>query len=311
MSEDQQLQHARKLIAENKTEEASSILRRLHSSTSLTIRLNAILSLMALLNYVTENDKLLEITNEGIDISSRLGKNDVRAFLLGKKMLFLGSQLGFLIYRQRNLKLAAGVFKWVDFSLEKDKRELEAIELHRQGLEQEIWQTETTVLKQAEISTDHYLRGHIFLAMGDFYSSKYLNDHLDLMIGGKTKSMIGNIYFVRRWGLYKPILYRRVDRKKLSEDKRKCLSFFDQSIKEFELGKKDSELAHAYYQLAVTLNSMFSFRRARIFLRKARDFAQTTNEKRLLAQTVELEKHIAGKNRYNKDYVVEYGLDMP
>ena len=125
MSEAQELNEARKLISQNEKEKAASILWKLYASNTSIIKLDAILSLLAVLDLVTENIKLLEITDEGITITKSLGKHDVHAFLLGKKCVFLSAQLGLLIYRQKNLVLSANVFKWIDFSLEKDKKEFE------------------------------------------------------------------------------------------------------------------------------------------------------------------------------------------
>lgn len=311
MSESEILKEAHKLIAANETEKATLLLWKLYTSKNPLIRLNAILSLLAVLNYVTQNDKLLEITNIGIIIASELRKDDVRAFLLGKKGTFLLTLLSELIYRQKNLILSAGVFKWIDFSLQRDKEEFETIKLKRIELEKEVADLESIILKLAESSSSNYFRGHIFMTLGDFYSSKSLNDCLDISIGGKKRSMMGNIYFVRRWGLDKFILYKKVDRKKIKSEQNKCFDFFQKAIFEFETGKLWVDLAHAYYNLAIKYKVVFSFIKAKHYLNKARVLAESSDEKRLLKQIDHLKEGIADKNKNIKNYVDEFGLDLP
>lgn len=309
MSERKKLNKARNFIAQNNIDEAKKLLWPLYSSHDLSIKLDTVLSLLVVLDHVTENNKLLEITNMGIDIATKLQRDDVRAFLIGKKILFLTSQLGFMIYRQKNLTLSQNVFKWIDFSLEKDKKEYGAIARKRAEIEKEIQQLESTVTMLIKSNTNHYFRGHIFMALGDYYSSKHLNDQLDLMEGGRVKSKIANIYYVRRWNVDK-LLYSRKNRKKIYFSKKKCVYYFEQAITEFELGGNDSEQAHAVYNLAVRLKTIFNFARARKLLPKARALAERSDEKRLLSQIDLFEKELADKNRNIRNYVEEFGLDL-
>ena len=116
MSETQKLKEAQRLISINNIEKATPLLWQLYSSNNPNIKLNAILSLLVVLDYVTGTEKILQIIEEGIKIATSMGKNDVVAFLLGRKSFFLESVLGFLIYRQKNLVLSANVFKWINFA---------------------------------------------------------------------------------------------------------------------------------------------------------------------------------------------------
>ena len=149
------------------------------------------------------------------------------------------------------------------------------------------------------------------MAVGDFYSSKYLNDKLDLMIGERRRSMIGNIYFVKRWHLDKWILYRNKDRKRIDDHEKKCVGFFKQAIYEFEKGSHTSDLAHAYYNLAVKYKLTFYFQAATEHLNLAEVYAKKTDEKRLLSQISILRGELADKNRNIRNYVEELGLDLP
>lgn len=311
MSEIQKLKEAQILISMNNVEKATPLLWKLYSSNNPNIKLNAILSLLAVLDYVTETEKILQIIEEGIKIATSMGKNDVATFLLGRKSFFLESVLGFLIYRQKNLVLSANVFKWINFATEKEKREFEAIVDKRQQIEKDIREIENTILGMAEANTDHYFRGHVFMAVGEIYGSRYLNDKLDLMIGGRLRSKIGNIYLVRRWNLDNLLLYRNSDRRKIIGHKKDCIRFFKLAISDFEAGGNESDMAHACYNLAVKLNMMFHFRDAKKYLEQAEQLARKKDEKRLLSQILSFHNELKNKNKNVRNYVEEFGLDLP
>ena len=228
MSEIKKLNKARELIAQGGHIEARKILESI-SSIDPAIRLDVILAFLVVFDHVTENDKLLEVTNEGIEITTKIGKDDVFTYLLARKSVFLLTQLSSMIHRQKNLMLSANVFEWIDFSLERDRKEYEFIVEKRKPIEKEIESLNAVVTERAERGTDHYFRGHLFSAIGDFYSSKYLSDMLDFQKGGKTKSKIANMYFVRRWNLDR-FLYDRVSQRKVKDSKEKCILYFEKSI---------------------------------------------------------------------------------
>lgn len=311
MSEELDLKQARNFIAENKKEEASKILWALHKSHNPKIKLDAVLSLLVIMDHFTENEKLLELAENGLRITSMLGKRDIEAYLLTEKCNFLLTKVGFMIYRQKNLKLSANVFKWIGFSTEREKEEFEAIVKKRKELEEKAQKLEVDVLNLMQNNKDHYSKGHIFSRLGDLYSSRFLNNQLDLMIGGKTRSKIGNIYFVRKWNLGRWFLYKSKDRKKIKDDWNKCVYFFKLAILEFESGKFGGEMAHACYNLAVKYKTAYRFSKAKKFLKQAQGLAEKHNEKRLLAQIALFQNELKNRNKSIRNYVEEYGLDMP
>jgi hypothetical protein len=311
MSEARELKEAQKLIALNQKERALPLLWKLYASNNPDVKLEAGLSLLVALDQLTENKKLLEITEETIKVASNLGRKEVRAYLLSKKAIFLLADLGFLIYRRRNLNLASGVFKWIDFALEKDKKEYEAIIVKCDQLDKEISAVEAEIFDLVQSTANHYFRGHIFMSLGEVYFSRFLNNHLDLMIGGKWRSKICNIYFVRRWKLDKLINYDRDARRKLNISKEKCIMFFERTISEFKSGNHEADLAHAFYNFAAKFTLMFHFIKARKYLNQAKLKAEARNEITLLTQIGELESRIKDKYRHSRNYVEEFGLDLP
>ena len=288
MSDQKKLNKGRQLFEQGEYAEARKVFESI-ISTDPSIHLNVLLAMLGVLDHVSENDKLLAVANEGIELTTKTGNESIRSFLLGKKCLFLMTELSSMIYRQTNLTLSSRVFGWIGFSLERDKQEYEALEQQR--------------------GVDHEFRGHLFSSIGDAYSSKFLTDKLAFQKGGKFKSKIANIDFVRRWNLDR-YLYDGVARRKIDESRDECIRYFERAIMEFGLAGKKSEQAHTIYNLAAKTLLFNNFRRTKQLLAEARTMAESISEKRLLEKIQYLEKRVAGENEM-RDYVNEMGLDMP
>jgi hypothetical protein len=280
------------------------------STDNPNIRLNVLLTFLGVLDHVTENEKLLEVVEEGISLADTLGNDSVKIYLLSKKCSFLLSDLSMMSYTQVNLKLASRAFEWIDFSLEIDKQEYKQIEVDKKKLKTEIDESVELILSASEKSTNHMLLGHLFSTVGDIYNQWYLIDKLIYQEGGKLKSKVANLYFVRRWNLEK-YLYPREGRRKTDSSKKLCIFYFRKSVKEFGLAGKKSELAYAIYNFSVKYTLFNEFRKAKKLLRESKVIAEANQDKRLLDKISDLETKIADKNRTIKDYVGEMGLDLP
>lgn len=309
MVDTKELNNARNLISEGKHSEARKMLEAI-TTQDPKIKLDVLLAFLVVLDHVTEKDKLLNVATKGIKIATKLGNDEVCSYFMARKSIFLLTHLSSMVHRQKNLILSSNVFKWIDFSLERDKKEYEAIIEMRKPIEKEINLLIEEVTERAEKSIDHYFRGHLFSAIGDFYSSQHLNDMLDFQKGGKIRSKIANLYFVKRWNLDK-FLYDHTDRKKLMDSQKKCIQYFERSINEFRLCSKKSEEANTNYNLAVKMKISYKFRCAKNLLKKAKFIALKLQEKPLLQKIEMLEKEVVDKNRHMRDYVTEMGLDMP
>ena len=309
MSDHEKLNKALEFFNQGDYPDARKLLEEITTKDPV-IRMNVLSAFIGVLDHVSENDKLLAVAKEGIEVATKAGNESVRNYFLGKKCLFLMSDLSWMIYRQKNLVLSASVFGWINFSLERDKKEYEAITEARKELQKEIDSTLAAVMEGAETSLDRNLRGHQFSTIGDAYSSKYLADKLDFQEGGKMKSKIANLYFVRRWNLDR-YLYGRNVRQKIDDSRDRCIQYFKKSIEEFRLAGMNSEQAYMIYNLAVKLQLFNYFRGAKKLLREARAIVESTGEKGLLNKITDLEASIADKNRNIRDRVNEMGLDMP
>ncbi len=309
MNDREKLNHSRLLFERGEYEPARKQLE-LITTREPNIRLEVLLTFLVLLDHVTENDKLLAVADEGIELATLLKNESVKIYLLGKRCSFLVSELSNLSYRKGNLILASRLFGWIGFSLEVDKKEYEEIEEKIRSLEMEIDDTLRLVLEKAEGSSDHMFRGHIFSTVGDIYSQKYFTQKLIYQNGGRFKSKIANIYYVRRWNIER-YLYTKEARIKIDHSSSSCIQYFKKSIDEFSFAGKKSEQAYAIYNLAVKYLLFNNFQKAKKLLSESRIIANSIQEKRLLAKIDQLELEVADKNRHVHDYVGEAGLDLP
>ncbi len=309
MSEKDALDKAGQLIDQGNSEEASKLLWPLCESRNRVTRLNAIFALLVALDPITDNDKLVLLADKGIETAAHLSLSDERAYLLSRKVFYLLNQLSLLVHRLKNLTLSARVFKWIDFSLERDKEEYAVIDKRRADIEKEIVSTAALVEKLAEECTDHHARGRLFESIGDYYSTWFFLDCLDLQRGGRIRAKVFNLRFVRRWNLTY-FLYDRESRKKILLSKRKCFQYLERAIVEFEAASLGADVARACYNLAAKSMLTNHFVRAQRLLLKAKSLVDS-NDARLVQQIGELEQRIKERNRVTRNYVEELGLDRP
>ena len=311
MSESQDLEKALSFITSGQKEEAISLLEKLCSSKNPEIKLNATTNLLDQIDRVTENKKCIALTNQAIQLAATLGSKGTLVYLLSRKAEFLLGELTSLAYRQGNLKLAARVFQWIDFSLERDKKEYETIIAEKERIGKEIFSLEHDVIAAIQPSKDNYLRGRIFMSFGEIFFERFLLHQLDLAFAGRLKSKIMNIYYVKRWHLNLMIGFDKQARKKILEAFKKSINYYEKAIKEFKEDNLETDLAYALHGLAVKYTLTYRFSRAKKYLNQARQIAERKNEKALIFQANELEKRIKDKYKHPKNYVEELGLDLP
>ena len=311
MPEADELKAAQALVAAGMKEKALPLLWKLYGSTDLEIKIYAGLALLVALDQLTQTEKLLEVTDDTLAAAATLERREVRAYLHSKKAEFLAGKLSNLVYQQRNLTLAAGVFEWINFSLEEDKLEFAKLAEERTNLENEISSLEREVWVAIESTDDQYTRGHVYASLGEVSFTQYLSRRLAFAGGGRLRSRIMNSYWVRRWHLDNMIGYSGKARREIIALKDKCVALYRKAIKEFEAGPYKGDQAFALYRLAVKFEITYRFSLARRYLRKAKRLAEAENESSLLSAIKEVETALKDKNRHPRNYVEELGLDLP
>jgi hypothetical protein len=311
MAEVDELRSAERLIAQGMAAKAQPILWELYRSKKPAVALNAGLLLLAALDQVTQNDLLLQITGQSIAVAAALGRKDIHAFLLTQKAAFLSRKLSEVLYQQQNLKLAAKAFRWIDFSLEEDKAEYAALGEEKTRLEKEIAALEAGALAELQSNRDHYFQGKILTGLAEIAFSRFLYDLSVLMKGGRWKSKMMNIYFVRRWNLDKLIGYSREARHKLQGSFRDAAALYRRAMEELSAGQYKSDAAHAAYALAVKHALTFRFSKATKYLNLTKSISNAERDKNLFIHIDKLEELIKDRYRHPRNWVEEFGLDLP
>ena len=311
MPEADDLKAAQHLLAQGMPAKAQPILRKLYQSSNPATRLDAGLSLLAAMDQVSQNDLLLQIAEQCITTANALRRKDIHAFLLTQNAVFLFRKLSGLLYQEQNLKLAAKAYRWIDFSLQEDKIEYAALGEERTRLEKEIAALEAGALAELKSIHDHYPQGKILMGLAEISSSRFMYDLGLLMNGGRWKSKIMNIYYIRRWNLDKLIGYTRRDRGKLQNSFRDAIDLYRRALGEFRADKNNSDAANAAYTIALKYAVTFRFSKAKKYLNLSRNLGNADTDRNLFIYIEELEKRIKDRYRHPRNYVEEFGLDLP
>ena len=311
MPEVDELRTAQHFIEQGMSAQAQPILWKLYQSKSPAIALNAGLSLLAALDHVSQNDTLLEISDRCIGIASALAKTDIHAFLLVQKAEFLFRKMSHLLYQEQNLKLAANVFRWLDFSLQEDKAEYAALGEERKQLEKDISALEAGARKELETNPDHYFQGKILMGLAELSFFRFMYDLGILVNAGRWKSKLMNVYYVRRWNLDKLIGYDRKARRKLRDSFHNASALYEKAMEEFAAGQHESDAAHVAYALALKHSMTFHFSKATKLLNGAKLMGNSDRDKNLFIYINDLEKLIKDRYRHPRNWVEEFGWDLP
>lgn len=311
MSEVDELRTAQHFIEQGMPAQAQPILWKLYQSKNPGIALNAGLSLLAALDHVTQNDALLQITDRSLGIASALGRTDIYAFLLIQKAELLFRKMSHLLYQEQNLKLAANVFRWIDFSLQEDKAEYASLGEERKRLEKDISALEAGAYKELEANPDHYFQGKILMGLAELSFSRFMYGLGVLVNAGRWKSKIMNLYCVRRWNLDKLIGYDRAARRKLRRSFRNATALYKKAMEEFSTDHYESDTAHVAYALALKHAMTFRFSKAMHFLNLAKRMANADRDKNLFIHIDDLEKLIKDRYRHPRNWVEEFSWDLP
>ena len=269
------------------------------------------MSLLAALDQVTQNDLLLQITEQSIATAAALGRKDIHAFLLTQKAAFLFRKLSSVLYQQQNLKLAAKAFRWIDFSLEEDKAEYAALGEEKSRLEKEIAALGAGALAELQSNRGHYFQGKILMGLAEIAFSRFMYDLSVLLDAGRWKSKILNVYLVRRWNLDKLLGYNREARRRLRDSFRKAVALYRRAMEEFSEGQYESDAAHAAYALALKHAMTFHFPKATKYLMLTKSLADPERDKNLFIHIDKLEELIKDRYRHPRNWVEEFGLDLP
>lgn len=297
MSEKNDYKKAISLLMAGRRKEASTALLELHQRTTKKgFKIQLIDALFSALDSIKENQKLIDISSEGIKLASELRIPDLQAHFMGRRADFLVNRVSFYQYQRSNLKLTPG---WIEFSTEADKRSYEELTAEIERLEKEIDQLLTEAISIAERVDSKKTLGFILMSKASVESSRYLHYKMEYMRGiFKAKVWL----LLHRWGFEIPILFGLKHYKTLKGYVDSFTANYLRAAKLFEEIGDDGE-GFAYYNLAVNLKTAYKFRQANNYLYRAKIIAEKHGNALLNSKIKELEKSIKARNKDIPNYL--------
>ncbi len=266
------------------------------------IKLQSILALMASLNPLTDMDKMALACENGILLAKSVGDDEALTYLLGEKASQLGMLASMLSHMQKNLKLAPG---WFNFATEKEKAEYD-----RGALSQEMGLKESEklfkeALEMAEKSTQSDMKARILLMIGQDYGSKYLLYKAEHMVMSRRfcLKITNRLFWIRRFSIDNYLMLTGPDRKALGDILNQCRESYLKAAKIYQDIGQESDMAYAYYNLAVQIRSAYRFREVERYIRKAEVIAKKHNDLNLIKSIEGLKEDIKSRNKNIPDYL--------
>lgn len=297
MSEENKYKRATDLLMEGKRKEASTILLTLYKQTTKRgFKVQLIDALLVALDPIKDNQKLIDMSSEGIKLASELRMSAPRAHFMGRKADFLMSRVSSYRYQRSNLKLTPG---WIGFSTEADKRSYEELTAEIEGFEKEVDQLLTEAIFIAERIDNKRALGFILMSKASAENYRYLYYKMEYMSGTlKVKVWL----LLHRYGFEVPILFGLKYHKTLKEYLDSFTASYLRAAKLLdEIG--DDTAGFAYYDLAVNLKTAYKFRRTNKYLCRAKVIAERSNNTLLDSKIKELEKSIKARNKDIPNYL--------
>lgn len=284
------------LIAGRRKEAAVELLNLYQRTTKKSLRLQLIEALMSALNHKRENQKLIDLSSEGIKFSEDLQLPALQAHFMSRKAEFLSNKSSLLHCQRAELKLAPG---WLGFSTEAERISYDSLTAEIKSLEKETDRLLSDATTIAKLTGKKKVLGFILMSKGYVESSRYLDCKLKC-IDVTWKSKVRLLFY--KWGFEIPLLFgfKRYKRLKTYVD-----SFTKSYLEAVRLLEEIDDLAagSAYYNLAVHLKMAYKFRQAKNYLRKAKFIAEKHRNTSLRHQINELKKSIKARNRDIPNYL--------
>lgn len=305
MSDVDDFKNAVALMNAGKGQEAAQEFWRLYRSVrNAGLRLQVIDALMNAVDPVRENSTRIALANEGMHIAQQIQRDELRAYMMGRKASFLSMEVTFLKHRQVSLKLTPG---WLGFATEAEKTEHEGISESIERIEGEIDALLRDALTIAQETADKKLEASIWMAHGDVSSRKYMFFKMNVMVGNPTRPQWkarwwNRLVILRRYGLENYLFYSWREIKEL----RCYISHFTECfLRAAHLYRdtNDAAEANALYNLANHLRTAFRFRQARKYLAQAKVIAEKNNDRFLLSRITAMEQSIRARNKDVPNYL--------
>lgn len=285
------IRKALKLYSEGRIDESREISMDIYKNTTDSFsKLQAINFLTSSLNKARDIEKLLELCDEGIDLSKKLLRDDIRAQYMAFKAECLIHFCMILNYKMVSLKISPG---WTGFSTESEKVEYEKMESEKIKYENEADELFSYAKKIIEDIGDKAILARILKSQGTAYGTW----RTTLMVGGMKYSKLFSFLF-KNFGIQLVFLFHK--KQEIRNATKGCIGLLLKSAEISKSTNNMSEYAYTIYSLVGELNAMGKKMKARKYLKKAEKVSIMLNEKVLINQAYVLRK--AMREKSSKDY---------
>ena len=277
---------ALKLYSDGEVENSAQLSFEVYKSTSdIFTKLQAVNFLTSSLNKVEHNPRLVELCNEGIGLSEKLGRDDIKSTYMALKAECLMHRCSVLYYKMSNLKIAPG---WMGFSTELEKVEYDKLLSKKLDYEKELKSLIASAIKIAENTSDKLILARVLRSQALIYGTRGTMLALYGIRYSKLYVFFFNNFRIRLYFLLK-------NKKEINDLINKCRNSFLKAIEITKSSNNTQECAYLLFSLIMEMNVLGRAREAKKYLKEAEKISRELGEKILIKQTSILRKSINEK----------------
>lgn len=262
------------LASIGRMDQASSLLWKIINKTNNSeLKLNSILALVTMLGRKENNEKIMNLCDEGIELSDRLNDENAKAFLKATKALCIIIEVGFNLYEKKNLVLAPS---WKGFALESVKEQYTTLTEMIENSRSDAQQLKADSYEGISSSQNSETLADVLMIKSEYHFHEYLNYKTENMKTSKFRLFLKHVSNIDSF------LYNRIGRqtaKRILKDSKRCI------IDAAQIYKNRGDVinqANVYLNLANQLISMNRKKEAKKYLNKAKTVVQCNNNVEIL-----------------------------
>jgi len=300
MSEEKDFKKAMALFSTGRREEAAVQLLGIYQRAgNVNFKLRVLDVLLSSLHPINDNQRLIELSEEGVALAEKLELTGPRSCFKAKKAEFLMQKVYFLQYEAKNLKLSP---EWIGFSTEAEKDRHEMLSREKEALEQEVDVLLSQATQLAEKNPSKRELGFVLMSKGQVESSRYSQHKMEGFRSNLKAMWWLKLEFLRGGWIENFLFFDRNQRRKLKKSLDSFYTCFLRAAEIFE-NIDDPTAGYAYHNLANHLRIIYRFREVKKFLTKAKEIALKYKDESLARAAEKLEARIATKNKNIPDYL--------
>lgn len=273
-------------------------LRTYRQTTEPRKRLRMILVLLNELDGVNYNETLIELCDDGIGLSKRLGQQRYLAYSMSAKARYVNVKISLLLHKKKELTMLDDRF---EFALESEKylynKLCDEISKNEEMCTKLVGDAMVIAETNGYVDTSAYIHD----TYGQIYSSKFLN--CKMLFLNQVSAKIIRYKFLRKLNLDFYLAYNRQQKKELLKYVKLCEEHYMEAAK---LYNQIGAYAYSGYMLSNLSHAMcicFRFRKARKYIRLAEKIEQEHRDPLLKNRIDSTKEQIKSRNDNIPNYI--------